>query len=240
LGVDGDKNETRWIFYGGSGDYYIGDFDGKKFTPETGKLKFNYGNCFYASQTFNNMPDERCVQIAWGQCQTPGMPFNQMMLFPVTLTLGNTGDGLRMLAWPIEEIKSLYGEKISIRNRVIKEGQNPLKDVKGDQLDIKAEVEVGSGEFGFTIYGKSVVYNAAENVLKCSDKQAKIKPVNGKLRLRLLVDRTSLEIFVNDGQVYMPIKVLLKDRVESGVEFFTDDAVKVKSMTVHQLKSIWR
>jgi len=240
LPVDGDENNTRWIFYGGSGDYYIGDFDGKKFTPGTGKIKFNYGNCFYASQTFNNMPDERRVQIAWGQCPTPGMPFNQTMLFPVELTLGNTEDGLRMFAWPIDEIKSLYSKKFLIENKVVKAGQNPLKSIKGKYLDISAEIEVGNGQFGFKIHGKNVIYDTAENILKCSDREAKVKPVNGMVKLRLLVDRTSLEIFVNDGQVYMPIKTLPGDKGQSSIEFFTDDVVTVKNMTVHPLKSIWR
>lgn len=239
LPIDGDENETKWIFYGGNGDYYIGDFNGKKFTPETGKIKFNYGNCFYASQTFNNMPDERRVQIAWGQCPTPGMPFNQMMLFPVELTLRDTEDGLRMFAWPIEEIESLYSKKFVIQNKDVKAGQNPLESIKDKYLDISAEIEVTNGEFGFNIYGKRVIYNTAENILKCSNREAKVKPVNGRFKLRLIVDRTSLEIFANDGEVYMPIKMLPNERDRSGIEFFAGDVVTVKNMTVNPLKSIW-
>jgi fructan beta-fructosidase len=75
--------------------------------------------------------------------------------------------------------------------------------------------------------------------LKCSGKEAKVKPVDGRLRLRLLVDKTSLEIFVNDGQAYMPIKTLPGDKGQSSIEFFTDDVVTVKNMTVNPLKSIW-
>jgi fructan beta-fructosidase len=51
LAVDGDENNKKWIIYGGSGAYYIGDFDGKKFTAQTEIIEYNFGNAFYASQT---------------------------------------------------------------------------------------------------------------------------------------------------------------------------------------------
>jgi len=38
-----------------------------------------------------------------------------------------------------------------------------------------------------------------------------LKQVDGKIHLELLVDRTSIEIFGNDGRVYMPIGVILAD-----------------------------
>ena len=52
-----------------------------------------HGN-FYAAQTFSNTPDLRRIQIGWGQGITfPGMPFNQQMALPVTLTLRRTAKG---------------------------------------------------------------------------------------------------------------------------------------------------
>ena len=50
----GIKNK-KWVMYGASGTYMIGSFDGKTFTPESGK--YYYGNgALYAAQTFNNIP----------------------------------------------------------------------------------------------------------------------------------------------------------------------------------------
>ncbi len=37
-------------------DILIADFDGKEFKPHGKAIRFQYGNCFYASQTFNNVP----------------------------------------------------------------------------------------------------------------------------------------------------------------------------------------
>jgi len=76
LPVDGDKKDTRWVIYAADGNYMIGAFDGKTFTPESDKLQGNYGNCFYASQTYSDIPaeDGRRIQVAWGRIATPGMP----------------------------------------------------------------------------------------------------------------------------------------------------------------------
>ena len=100
IAVDGNKPDTRWIFYGGNGRYLVGKFDGKTFTQESGPHSLHSGNAWYASQTFNDIPaeDGRRILIAWGQVELPGMPFNQMMGAPVALTLRTTADALRLHA----------------------------------------------------------------------------------------------------------------------------------------------
>ena len=103
LPVDGDMKNTRWVVYAADGAYQVGAFDGKKFSPEeSGKQRFNWGNCFYASQTYSNVPPEdgRRIQIAWGQIGHPEMPFNQQMNFPVQLTLRRTDAGAAPLRQP--------------------------------------------------------------------------------------------------------------------------------------------
>ena len=66
LPVDGDESRTRWVVYAADGAYAIGSFDGRRFVPDhEGKFRFNWGNCFYASQTFSDVPEEdgRRIQI---------------------------------------------------------------------------------------------------------------------------------------------------------------------------------
>ena len=89
LAVDGNENNKKWVMYGASGTYMIGKFDGKKFTPEYGKYMHTSG-ALYAAQTFSNIQDERTLQVAWGRIPHPGMPFNNLMLFPTELSLRNT------------------------------------------------------------------------------------------------------------------------------------------------------
>ena len=243
LPVDGDENDKKWILYGGSGEYLIGSFDGKEFTTEAGPIQFHYGNCFYASQTFNNIPPEdgRRIQIAWGRVAMPQMPFNQMMLFPVTLTLRTTVDGPRMFAEPIREIATLHGNKQRWRNEILKPPDNLLSNISGELFHIRAVLRIGDArETGFIIRETPVVYNIQKQELSCCKKNAPLKPIDGKIRLELLVDRTSIEIFGNGGRVYMPNGVILADKPKS-LEIFTKGGnTEVESLEIIELNSAWR
>ena len=211
LSVDGNQQHKKWILYAGNGRYDIGQFDGKKFIPDTKGVTFNYGNCFYASQTFNNLPekDGRRIQIAWGVNLMPGMPFNQQMLFPVELTLRTTENGPRLFAHPIDEIKKLYGKTRVLEDKFVEEGQHSILEEKYDEglYDISAEFEIGNAErFGFIINDVQIIYEIKEQKLYCQERYAALKPMEGKIKFRMLIDRTTLEFFANDGQIYMPIR----------------------------------
>jgi fructan beta-fructosidase len=244
LPFDGDENNKNWILYGGSGEYLIGDFDGKQFKSQTAQIPFHYGNCFYASQTFNNIPekDGRRIQIAWGRVAMPGMPFNQMMLFPVTLRLQTTEEGPRMFAEPIREIEKIHEFRWQWRNETLKPGSNLLSNISGELFHIQAEIKIDDDaeETGFVIRDVPVVYNVQKQQLSYQKKTSPLKPVDGKIRLEILVDRTSIEIFGNHGRMYMPIGVILADNSKS-LEIFTKGGnTKIESLDVYKLGSIWR
>jgi len=89
------------------------------------------------------------------------------------------------------------------------------------------------------IRGVPVVYNAKKNELSCGRPKAKLKPIDGKIRLRILVDRVSIEVFANDGRVYMPIRAIPEGN-QKRIEILTKSGkTKVNSLEVHELKSIW-
>ena len=270
LPVDGNERNKKWVLYGGSAHYLVGEFDGRQFKPETKEIQFSYGNCFYASQTFNNIPEEdgRRIQMAWGVIPMPGMPFNQQLLFPAELTLRTADEGLRMFAYPVKEIERIRTKVHTWTTDVqLKPGQNILANVKGELFDIDAQFAIGEAdEFGFVVHGLPIAYNRDNNQLSCGEVEAKLKPVDGKVRLRILADRTTLEIFANDGRVYMPVRIpiggkrdlglselfsrrrkaflLEADAVtkpdERGLEVFTKGGnIKISPLKIHELKSIW-
>ena len=211
MAIDGDKQNKKWILYAGNGRYDIGQFDGKIFIPDTKGISFDYGNCFYASQTFNNIPEEdgRRIQIAWGGNPMPGMPFNQQMLFPIELTLKSSDEGLRLFAQPIDEIKKIYGRNWIFQDKVVEEGHQPILEEKNDisLYDISVEFKIGSAErFGLIINNVQITYEIKEQKFHCQERYTLLKPMEGKIKIRILVDRTTLEIFANDGKIYMPVR----------------------------------
>jgi fructan beta-fructosidase len=242
LAVDGDPGDTRWVVYSGNGDYAIGRFDGKTFTVESGKHRFHYGNCFYASQTFSNTrpEDGRRIQIAWGRIGHPDMPFNQMMDFPVVLTLRSTEEGIRMFAEPVREIELLHDEKHAWRDVTLDPGENLLDGITGDLFHIRAEWGLSEAkQLGVKIRGVPVTYDVEKRQLVCQNETAPVEPIDGRLRLEILVDRTSIEIFAQEGRLYMPMGVIPPDE-DRGLEVFAEGGpATVRSLEVYELRSAW-
>ncbi len=242
LPVQGNRDDKRWVFYGGNGRYLIGRFDGETFASESGLHPLNSGNCFYASQTFNNIParDGRRILIPWGRMATPGMPFNQMMGLPVELTLHATDDGLRLWIYPVKELECLRAARNRLKARLLRPRENPLAAVKGELVEISAEIALENArEVGFVLRGVPVVYDAQTQELSCRDSKAPLKPVNGKIRLRILVDRTSIDIFGNDGRLYMPMGVLVPRDNTSLAVYAKGGIARINELSVYQLKSAW-
>jgi len=242
IALDGDRRNTRWVFYGGNGRYLVGRFDGRAFMAESGPHTLQRGNCWYASQTYNDIPaeDGRRILIPWGRMDMPGMPFNQMMGLPVELTLRTTEEGPRLLANPVKELALLRGKTRSIRPRQINPGENLFARMKGELLDVTAEIVPGkAAEIGFNLRGVTVSYDVTKKEISCLDNRAVLKPVDGKIRLRLLVDRTSIDIFGNDGRLYMPIGVIIPQDNMSLEVYAKGGRAPINSLEVHELKSAW-
>lgn len=241
LPVNGNPRQTKWVLYAADGAYALGAFDGKTFTPETPKLPANWGNCFYASQTYNDAPGGRRIRIGWGQVDLPGMPFNQMMTSPVELSLRTTEDGVRLFAVPVREIATLHGARHTLPAQTLTPGKHPIPEAHGDLYDIRADLEPGdAAEVSLVIRGIPINYNAQTQTLSCQGRSAPLPLVHGHLQLRVLVDRASLEIFGNDGQVYMPIGVIPKDDDHSLALQVQGGTARVCSLDVFEMRSAWK
>ena len=243
LAVDGDRKRMKWVLVRGNGRYSVGDFDGAKFTPETGQLPCDQGANFYATQSWGDIAGQpgRRVQIAWmREGKYPDMPFNQQLTFPCDMTLRSFTEGLRICRLPVKEIESIYGKKHAWKGKTIEPGENLLKDVSGSLFDIQLQVNLaGAKTFGVKCRGEAVTYSAGKEALTCLGREAKVDTANGQITLRILVDRTSIEVFANDGKVSMS-SCFLPDPENTGLELFSDGgSPKILSMTVYELKSAW-
>jgi len=243
LPVDGDSDNKKWVLYGGSGDYLIGQFDGTAFHPESESIRYSYSDFFYASQTYNNVPksDGRRIQIGWGRVNIPGMPFNQMMTFPVELTLHTTDEGIRMFAYPVKEVERLRTKRHHWKDQPIAPGSNLLAGVRGELFDIDAEIEVSDAEtITLAVRGIPIVFDSATARLICQDREAPLLAEDGRIRLRILVDRTSVEIYANSGQVYLPVGVILDPDNTSLALDAAGSGAEVLRLDVYELRSAWK
>ncbi len=239
LPLDGDADDVRWVFYGGNGLYLVGRFDGTTFTPETDPQPLPRGNCFYASQTFNDVPDGRRVVIGWGRVELPGMPCNQMMTLPAELTLHSTPDGPRLRAQSVREVASLHGPSHRFAD-VRLPGANPLAGLAGDLFDIEAEFTLrGASQVGLHVRGIPVTYHVGNQQLACLGCTAPLALSGDTLTLRLIVDRASIEIFGGEGEAYMPVGIIPSDELHK-LDVYARGGQATVSLTVHELKPIWQ
>jgi fructan beta-fructosidase len=233
---------SKWVQWGANNNYLLGGFDGMRFTRESGPHRFEFGGNFYAAQSYSDIPaaDGRRIQIAWmNGGRYPKMPFNQQMSIPAELTLRQTPDGLRIARWPIRELDSLRGAHHSWTGTLAK-GVNPLADIKGDLFDISAEIEPARNKHvTLTIRGTPLEYDAEKKELKLLGKTAPFAPTDGKLRLRIVVDRSSIEVFANDGLVTMSSCFIPSRDAKTSPLSLTGDGAQVTSLDVRDLKSCW-
>lgn len=243
LAVDGDAKRVEWVFWGGNGRYRLGSFDGAQFKPRTDPIPSLSGANDYAAQTYSDIPasDGRRIQISWmSGGRYPDMPFNQQMSFPRVLTLRTTPDGVRLCMMPVKEIEALRTRKHAYCDVALGPGENPLAALEGELWDIEAEIEPGqASEVALMVRGEAVRYDAKNKTLSCLGRSAQLAPQDGRVRIRVLVDRTSIEVFANDGLVTMCSCFLpdLADR-SLGLEAKEGKAT-VRSLMVHELKSAW-
>ncbi len=240
-----ETHKQRWVFTAANDAYLVGSFDGRTFTPETPALPGDAGASFYAAQTFSGIPaqEDRRIQIAWMRGgEYPQMPFNQQMSFPCTLTLHQTSDGPRLFRWPVKEITALYGALLHQHNIRLSPGSDHIVPAPGELWDIEAEFALSPGvtACGLRVRGTDIRYQAAEGgTISCLGRKAPLAPQQSHVTLRILLDRTSLEVFGNGGQTSLTTCFLPPVGEENLSAYAEGGTVTLVSLTAHPLRSAW-
>ena len=233
LPVDGDHKNMKWVLIQGSGKYSIGAFDGTEFKEETARYSCDIGPNFYATQTWGNTEtgDGRRIQAAWMRGSSfPDMPFNQEVSFPCELTLRSTANGPRVFREPIREIALLHNGRDTWTNRTLTANQVLPLEPSGRLFHIQAEVNIPEGaKLTFNIRGVPLILTS-----KTVESGARPASVADQIKtVEILVDRASIEAFVNRGEISSTRFVLPK---ENGLSVkAAAGSVTIQSLTVYQL-----
>lgn len=247
---------------GGSGTrYFIGDFDGKTFTNDYPDeiLWFDWGSDNYAGTTWNNEPNGEHLFIGWMNNwayakRTPASTWRGMMTIPRKLELIDTAAGYRLRQMPIEAIANLR-QNPQIWKDLLINTDSSLDVIQGDTLEIIAEFELETARsFGIEIAQSEqkstiVSYDVAGQKLSITRPDididdyptqfsAPLRAVDNQLRLRLLIDRCSLEVFANDGILAMTAQIYPASATRKIKLFAQQGQVKISELTVYALASI--
>ena len=238
LPLDGNPDQKKWVLIQGNGNYSVGTFDGKKFTEETPRNACDIGPNFYATQTWSNVEtgDGRRIQAAWMRgADFPDMPFNQEISFPCVLTLKSTPAGPRIYRNPISEIAKLHKAHQTWTNQILQPGKVLPLATTGDLFHIKAEVAIPKGAtLHFSLRGVPVEFTS--KTIHSGDSHG---VTQGTVEtIEVLLDRGSLETFVNQGEISCTRYALPN---KPGLSINAEGApITLKSLTVYELKSAWK
>lgn len=243
LPVMNAPGEKRWVLIDGNGQYVLGEFDGDKFVASGPMTKAEYGKALYAPQTWKRTIEGEgpIVQVAWTRWpDTPRLAWHGQTSFPVELTLWKFSDGVRLCRKPIDELDNLrVGQRVWRELTV--EGEKTMPEIRAGLLDLQVELETaGAAVIGLQVAGHTIRYSVADKQLKVGDVVAPLQIEGGRLKLRILVDRASIDVFADRGQVTVSA-VKIEAQTGPAVTLVSEGGkMRVAVLRENRLESIWK
>ena len=198
-------------FGGSATQYFVGQFDGHKFTcesmPKVTKW-LDYGKDHYATVSFYNAPENRHVVLAWMSNwqyanQVPTKQFRSANSIPRDLGLFRCGEETYVSVVPSKEMLALRGAKVKKPTEtceILVDTKNNteivLSNTKGEQVVMKYDAakqtfsmdRVNSGDVSFSEAFPAVTEAPTFGTIK---------------QLRIFIDRCSIEVFDAEGKMAM-------------------------------------
>ena len=217
-------------FGGSATQYFIGDFDGHKFTceskPEVTKW-MDYGKDHYATVTFDNAPEGRRVAIAWMSNwqyanQVPTLQYRSGNSIPRDLGLFEYKGETYCSVVPSPEMTAARSKKatkslsescemvVNLKGNAI----ITLSNDKGEKVVMLYDAKAETFSMDRTKSGKMDFSNDFAATTKA--------PTYGKIsQLRIFIDKSSIEVFDAEGKMAMtnlvfPTKPYNKVTVKGG------------------------
>jgi beta-fructosidases (levanase/invertase) len=244
--------------------YFIGEFDGTSFRPdEEGKEGnwLDYGKDFYAGVSWNNISNGRRIMIAWAdnwqyRDALPTYPFKGQMSSIRELYLKKIGNSFHLRQQPIEEMHVLRKNSREMHKMNMGAGEEwTLKDhVEALELELSYPINrIHSAIFGIRVVtgqGKQleITFSKKEQSCTVDRRNAGINPHEkfpGKykskldfskefLTLRLLLDVSQSELFVNEGELVFSNLIFPEDLYQ--IKLFTEGGdLEIEKCVIYDL-----
>jgi fructan beta-fructosidase len=251
---------------GSATQYFVGDFDGKTFSCATpaqneGANWLDWGKDHYAMVTWANVPGSRKIGLAWMSNweyanDLPTKNFRNAMTVPRELVLVEQNGSYRLKNYPVAEIENLRGEKASFSNIVVAENHVVKNLPASGVYELLMDIEKQSVQkFGFTLKNSknekvTVTFDFQQNKFSIDRTQSGITNFSDKFpavtvaplaaknvyQLRILIDRCSIEAFLDGGEVSMT-NLVFPNEPYSAVEFFGENGeYKISSLKIVNLQ----
>jgi fructan beta-fructosidase len=228
----------------------------------------DYGQDFYAANTFNDAPGGRRIMIAWmnnwnyGQ-NIPTSPWRSADTFPRQLSLRTVNGKTQLVQQPISELATLRGTGTAVSTTT---GTNTTAalGVQGSALELQANLTAGTASnFGLdvrtgsrqrtrigydTTSGEVYIDRTGSGAVDfdptfSSTEHAPLALDGRTLRLHVLVDASSVEVYAENarGEQVVLTDQIFPDPSSTGIDVFAENGTATLSrMHAWQLNSIWK
>lgn len=217
--ADGDE------FHSGNNTiYFIGEYDKENHEWSRDKAHIlDYGLDFYAAQTMK-AEDGRRIMIAWLQSWdnrlTPDdYKWSGMMTIPRELRVKNG----RLQQYPVKEITKYYKNEVSYDDYELsgEQGNVEIPEIQGRVVDLNVRIKKGDyTKFKIAVAADSkhrtvFTYDSTQEICSVdrslsgikkdyiTTRSMKVRKINDEITFRILIDKYSIELFVNEGEQAM-------------------------------------
>jgi levanase/fructan beta-fructosidase len=198
-------------FGGSATQYFVGQFDGRKFTcesmPKVTKW-MDYGKDHYATVSFYNAPENRRVVLAWMSNwqyanQVPTKQFRSANSIPRDLGLFTYGDETYVSVVPSKEMLAVRGEKLKKPTEtceILVDMKNQTEIVLANGRGEQVTMTYNGTKQRFTMDRRKSGDVGFSEAFPCVTEA----PTYGQIKqLRIFIDRCSIEVFDADGKMAM-------------------------------------
>lgn len=244
--------------------YFVGHFDGKQFVPADHGIKWlDYGPDEYAGITWSNT-GARKIFLGWMSnwnyaTQVPTATWRSAMTIPRELKLFINNGNILLASTPVKELGELKQRTFTTGNIEINKrhsfnapgstsaGQYVI-DLQTNSLnDFALELANGGNEkliIGFNKKANQYFIDRTNAGIHDFNKDfARIFTAprlseNRSVKLTLVVDRASVELFADGGATVMTC-IFFPEKPLNKVAIVPDSTIHIKSLSIAELKSIW-
>lgn len=183
------EGEEKWVFWSADSFYFVGSFDGWRFTPEQPRRTAYANRIGYASQTFAR-EEGRVLSVAWLRLPNAGRRFTGVMSIPAELSLVRDADGFALRMAPCRELFEAL--------RPV-----PGTDAPETAWALQAVVPADAGQAELSFPGGSLTLDMDAGTGRFGDTDLAFAP-RRPLELLLLADYAVFELYLGSGAVYAP------------------------------------
>jgi fructan beta-fructosidase len=244
--------------------YRVGHFDGERFVPEDGPQGgrwSDHGADLYALQTWSDAPDDRRLWTGWLNSwayaeRVPSVGWRGGFAIPRQLALVTTADGIALCQWPVAELADTHELLLATSEVTGAQAARSLASVRGHNLDIllharppegdvlELQVAVGDDEHTAIRVDPAGGWceidrrrsGAVGFALEFPAVHRAPYPSGGTVRLRVLLDGTSVEVFGANGRVSLT-DLVFPSSASDQLRLVTSAATVVERLEVAGLRA---